>query len=135
MKKETYSLSELCSLVDMSMRTVRYYIQKGMVDRPDGSGRGASYSSRHVAQLTTIKHWKTAGLSLERIQELLLAAEKEPNVPAPNRRPGHVDTVSRIYLSEGVELHIDPISSGLKREDIAKLCDGIMEMMSADSKK
>ena len=32
----TYLISELCSLVDLPVRTVRYYVQQGLVDRPEG---------------------------------------------------------------------------------------------------
>ncbi len=60
----------------MNKRTVRYYIQKGLVDRPEGVGKGAFYSHTHLEQLLAIRKWKTAGLSLERIQDIL-ATEKE----------------------------------------------------------
>ena len=32
----TYSFDALCTLVELPARTVRYYIQLGLVDRPDG---------------------------------------------------------------------------------------------------
>ena len=39
--KDLFTLDELGSLVELPRRTVRYYIQIGLVDRPDGVGRGA----------------------------------------------------------------------------------------------
>ena len=38
MKNETkkFTIDEICALVEMNKRTVRYYIQKGLVDRPEG---------------------------------------------------------------------------------------------------
>ena len=42
MKNETkkFTIDEICALVEMNKRTVRYYIQKGLVDRPEGIGKG-----------------------------------------------------------------------------------------------
>ena len=67
----SYPLADLCVLADLSVRTVRYYIQLGLVDRPIGETRGAYYTDRHLQQLLTIKKWTDAGLSLERVRELL----------------------------------------------------------------
>ena len=39
-----FTIDEICALVEMNKRTVRYYIQKGLVDRPEGIGKGAFYS-------------------------------------------------------------------------------------------
>ena len=52
----TYGFDELCCLVDLPARTVRYYIQTGLVDRPDGLNRGARYTARHVDQLLSLIH-------------------------------------------------------------------------------
>ena len=65
-----FSIDELCALVEMNKRKIRYYIQKGLLDRPEGTGKGAFYTHRHVERLIGIRKWKDAGLSLERIQEL-----------------------------------------------------------------
>ena len=66
-----YPLAELCVLADLSPRTVRYYVQIGLVDRPQGETRAARYGTLHLEQLLLIKKWTAAGLSLERIRELL----------------------------------------------------------------
>ena len=68
---QIFALDELAGLVDLPRRTVRYYIQIGLVDRPEGAGRGARYTTRHLDQLLEIRKWQRAGLSLERIRELL----------------------------------------------------------------
>ena len=80
----TFTLDELCTLVDLPKRTVRYYIQLGLVDRPEGETRAARYFPRHVEQLLQIRKWTEAGVSLERIRELL--AGELPRVPP---RPAH----------------------------------------------
>ena len=71
-----FTIDEICALVEMNKRTIRYYIQKGLVDRPEGIGKGAFYSHSHLEQLLAIRKWKAAGLSLDRIQDIL-AGEKD----------------------------------------------------------
>ena len=63
---QTFALDELATLADLPRRTVRYYIQIGLVDRPEGAARGAFYTRRHLEQLLLVRKWQLAGLSLER---------------------------------------------------------------------
>ena len=72
----SYPLSELCVLVDLPPRTVRYYVQLGLVDRPQGETRAARYGARHLEQLLTIKKWTAAGIALERIRALLQGSRR-----------------------------------------------------------
>ena len=67
----SYPLSDLCVLADLSPRTVRYYVQIGLVDRPEGEPRSARYGATHLGHLLLLKKWPAAGLSLELIPELL----------------------------------------------------------------
>lgn len=66
-----YTLSDLCQLIELTPRTVRFYIQKSLLPAPKDSGRGAYYTQMHLEQLLEIKKWQDAGLSLEPISELL----------------------------------------------------------------
>ena len=81
-----FSIDELCALVEMNKRKIRYYIQKGLLDRPEGTGKGAFYTHRHVERLIEINTWKDAGLSLERIQELLGDKQEDAATSRPIRR-------------------------------------------------
>jgi len=123
---EQFSLDELCTLADLPRRTVRYYIQQGLVDRPQGAKRGAYYTRVHLEQLLTIRKWQRAGLNLERIRELLSEPEGgEPLPPMRRRRPGDVSVRSHILLRPGVELVIDPGEAGLTPEDVRALAGDI----------
>ena len=88
-----HTLAELCALVDLPARTVRYYVQLGLVDRPVGETRAARYGARHLEQLLQIRRWSAAGLSLERIRELLHG--ETPELPARAPSPGTVTATSR----------------------------------------
>lgn len=125
----TYLLNELCALVDMPIRTVRYYVQQGLVERPEGETRAARYGQKHLDQLLLIKKWTAAGLSLERIRELLAGQETE--VPARSKRRGMLEVVSRLHIADGVELVIEPSRAGLTPEQVRELSRGVMALFDA----
>ena len=116
-------LDQLAALTGLTARTVRYYIQQGLVDRPQGAKRGAYYQRRHVEQLLLIRRWTDAGLSLERIRELIAGAPEDP----PPRRvaPGSIEVWSRITLADGLEVHLEPGRAGLSPEQLRALVQGI----------
>ncbi|HEU0197713.1 MAG TPA: helix-turn-helix domain-containing protein [Nevskiaceae bacterium] len=116
----SYTLDELCVLVDLPRRTVRYYMQIGLVDRPQGETRAARYFERHLQQLLTIKKWTKVGLALDSIRELLDDA-RNPKPPLPSRRPGSVEVWSHLVVADGVELHIEPGRAGLTPEQLRTL--------------
>ena len=83
------SIEQLATLTGLTVRTVRYYIQQGLVDRPEGAKRGAFYQQRHVQELLMLRRWSDAGLSLDRIRALRGgAAEDAP--PKIEPLPGHL---------------------------------------------
>jgi DNA-binding transcriptional MerR regulator len=128
----TFTLDELCALVEMNKRKIRFYIQKGLLPRPKGTGKGAFYTHRHLEQLLVIRKWKEAGLSLERIQEVIedeqqLAEPTKPVPPPRTRKPGTVEVWSHLIIADGVELHIEPQRSGLSPVQIRALCTAILQ--------
>lgn len=134
MTTETYSLDDLCTLVDLPRRTVRYYIQIGLVDRPEGEKRGAYYTRLHLDQLLAIRKWQQAGLSLERIRELL-AEQGEPGLPPAGRRPGSVEVWSRLLVAEGLEIHVEPGQAGLGPEQVREFFRAVREAYAEISQR
>lgn len=122
----TYLISELCALVDLPVRTVRYYVQQGLVDRPEGETRAARYGVKQLEQLQLIKKWTAAGLSLERIRDLLNG--EETDVPARGRRRGTLEVVSRLTIADGVELVIEPSRAGLTPEQVREFSRQVMSL-------
>lgn len=119
---QRFSLDELCSLADVSRRTARFYIQEGLVDRPNGAKRGAYYTRIHLERLLTIRQWQRAGLTLERIRELVCEPGEGRVIPQERpRRPGDVAVRSHILLRPGVELVIEPREAGLAIEEVRSL--------------
>ncbi len=127
--KQKYTLEELAALVDTSQRTVRYYIQQGLVSRPVGEKRGAYYKQSHLEQLLEIKKWQTAGLSLERIKELLVSGPDDALVPPLRKKEvGDVSVLSHIYISDGIELQVDPLQADLSPEQLRSLIKSIISV-------
>ncbi|WP_310599977.1 MerR family transcriptional regulator [Desulfobulbus sp.] len=126
MNAKTFSLDELCLLTDCSKRTVRYYIQLGLVSRPVGEARAARYTGEHLSQLLRIKKLSESGVSLERIREVL-AGEDSP-VPPRERHPGTVEVRSHIYVAPGIEVQITPEEAGISPEQLRKFVGEVMAL-------
>ena len=128
--ERSLALDQLCILAELPRRTVRYYIQIGLVDRPIGETRAAYYTDSHLQQLLTIRKWTDAGLSLERIRELLEGAD--PAVPPPRpRKAGSVEVMSHLIVADGVELVIEPGRAGLKPEEVRNLFKQVLAAYAA----
>ncbi|MBC7380508.1 MAG: MerR family transcriptional regulator [Burkholderiaceae bacterium] len=97
-----YSLDDLASLAGLTARTVRFYIQQGLIDRPGGEKRGAYYLARHLEQLLLVRRWTEAGLCLDRIRELI--AGSPADAPPRASRPGMVEVWGRVTLADGLEV-------------------------------
>ena len=120
---ERYSIDELSTLAAVTPRTVRYYIAQGLVDRPEGEKRGAYYLRRHLEQLLLIRRWTEAGLSLERVRELIAGAPEDP--PRRAAPPGSVEVWSRVTVADGLEVQLEPGRAGLTPEQVRTFIRGV----------
>jgi DNA-binding transcriptional MerR regulator len=129
--EKTYSLDELSAVTGITKRNVRYYMQKGLVDRPGGTGKGSFYTQTHLEQLQETRKWKQAGLSLNRIHDIVRGVVKSSQKPLPPVRRGQNGTFevwNRSTIADGVELHIDPVRSGLSREQAKALIEKVRQL-------
>ena len=125
MESKTYSIDELCVITNLPKRTVRYYIQLGLVDRPVGETKAAHYLSEHLDQLLRVKKLTEARVPLEQIRQLIEAGEDEV-VATSTRQPGSLEVKTHIYISPGIELLISAEESGLKPEQMRELLKAVM---------
>ncbi len=124
----SYPLADLCVLADFPIRTVRYYVQVGLVDRPQGETRAARYGTKHLEQLLLIKKWTTAGVSLDRIRELL-QGEPAP-VPPRQKAIGSVEVCSHLTVADGIEVVIEPGRANLSPEQVRHFIQGVMAVFA-----
>ena len=68
---QTLDLPELARLAGVSTRTVRFYIQQGLLPAPESRGPGARYSDEHLDRLRLIKHLQREHLPLAEIRRRL----------------------------------------------------------------
>ena len=127
--QKRFTLSELTALTDISGRNIRYYIQKGIIDKPDGVNKGAYYTEKHLRQLSTVKKYKESGVSLERIAQII-HEDDQSNIAISAKKAGNIEVVSRILLDEGIELVVNPELSKLDHSQIRKLSKSILEQLS-----
>lgn len=129
----SYTLDELCTLTEFPKRTVRYYMQLGLVDRPVGETRAAQYSRRQLEQLLSIRKWTQAGVSLERIRDLLDGSP--PPVPPRPRASGTVEVWSHLIVADGIEITLEPNRAGLSPEQARAFFKGVLALHQNITKK
>jgi len=78
------SLQDLAAHSGVPARTIRFYIARGLLPPPASAGRGAAYSSQHLARLLAIKKWQAEGLMLAEIAGKLEGRKAERGLPEPS---------------------------------------------------
>lgn len=126
MDSKKFTFEELCTLSGLTSRTLRYYIQIGLVEKPLGNTRAAHYVSSHLDKILRIKQLTESGISLERIRDVL-SGESLP-VPEAPKKPGHIEVRSHLHIDKGIELQISPEATGLSPEKIRQLVKSVMQV-------
>lgn len=86
MKEKTYTIGELADAAGITRRAVHFYVQRGLLQRPDARGRGATYSPAHLDRLRQILRLQQAGHSLAAIARLIEAGVETPE-PQASKEP------------------------------------------------
>jgi DNA-binding transcriptional MerR regulator len=129
--KDTFRLDELATEAGVSPRTVRYYVQKGLLPAPQFRGKDTSYDRDHLFRLRVIRRLQEAYLPLEAIAVELatrtpaeleaLASGAPPKIAAPPPvspvvpRPAG-ETWTRLTPRPGLELALAHHASRETRE-------------------
>jgi DNA-binding transcriptional MerR regulator len=106
-----FAIGDLADLGGVSRRTVRYYVQEGLLPAPLGVGRGNHYGRAHLEQLLRVKALQESGHTLDEIRQSLagpprLSAIRDERVDDPAVTPVARDIWRRLTLAPGVELHL-----------------------------
>jgi DNA-binding transcriptional MerR regulator len=104
-ESEPIDLVELSDRARVSPRTIRFYIQQGLIPAPEARGPGAHYGPEHVDRLRLIKLLQREHLPLSeirrRIEKLPPEEVKRILESEPQRRPTSASEYVRRVLSEG----------------------------------
>jgi DNA-binding transcriptional MerR regulator len=79
MADDSYSLTDLAEVTGIEARTIRSYIERGLLAGAQTRGRGASYSAEHLARLQVIQALRRArpNIALNDIRMLLQQLKPE----------------------------------------------------------
>jgi DNA-binding transcriptional MerR regulator len=121
-----FSMDDLVRLTSYPKRTIRYYVQFGLMDHPKGEGRASHYTTDHLRQLLEIKKLTEYGLSLDAIRTQL-KKDSLGSPPPPNRKPGSVQIQSKVFIAPGVDFLIRPDETELTPDEIRHLVKGLLE--------
>ena len=67
-----YKVSELAEKAGVTKRTIHYYISKGLLLPPEGSGVNSVYNDEHLNRLLLIKKLQSEYMPLNKIREYIL---------------------------------------------------------------
>lgn len=118
-----WKLDELAERAGVSARTVRYYVQRGLLPAPEFRGPDTAYTDEHLARLRAVRALQERHLPLDEIQSVLAGrspeaveriaagelpeAAKPPPVERAEVAPETSSRWRRHALLPGVELHVD----------------------------
>lgn len=148
-----YSSKTLGALAGVSERTVRYYVQEGLLPPPLSRGRGANFDDSHLLRLRLIRAMQDAGNDLESIGAYLEELEAELAVSGASlesvlavwsgrgelaalrknwaQRFDVPQVLSRYRLAEGVDLIIDARAE-LPRARLQKILKALHDLLQED---
>ncbi len=124
MNTQTFTADELSRLTGIPKRTIRYYIQLGLVDRPIGETKAAHYIDAHLNQLLRIKRLTEARVPLERIRQVMDGASETP--PTSTRRPGSLEVKTHLHVMPGIEIQISAEEAGMSPEQLRMFVKEVM---------
>lgn len=124
-RQSTYAIGQLADLAGVSRRTVRYYVQEGLIPEPSGLGRGAHYTQEHLNRLLRVKALQEEGLTLDQVRQRLFS--QQTSADREIRTVLEIDRShwTRLEVIPGVELHVASsrqIPPPGKLRDLAEWC-------------
>jgi len=121
------TIGQLAEQTGVSRRTVRYYVQRGLIDPPVGRGRGSGYTAQHAAQIQRVIRLQREGLPLENIAELPADAAPIPPVVVQPQ------LIMRLPLADGVRLELDAGASVPDAKTLDRLAEACRAILSGDA--
>lgn len=138
-----YKLDELARAAGVSPRTVRYYVQRGLLPAPTFRAKDTAYDAKHLLLLRAIKKLQEAFLPLDAIAVTLANADDAelraiadgtstrtqastpPSTRAPAAAKSKAEHLERYVLADGVELLV----SGHASADARALADEVLKVI------
>lgn len=130
------NIAELAEAANLSRRAIRFYVQRGLLPKPLGVGRGRHYDQTHLQQLHRIAKLQAAGHSLEAIRRILETGQSPP--PPEKWRPPRIrprvasQLWVRLPVAAGIELHYDATAHRPDPQALSQLRQTIRKTFGVD---
>ena len=95
-----YKVSELADKAGVTKRTIHYYISKGLLLPPEGSGVNSLYNDEHLERILLIKKLQAEYMPLNKIREYILENPTEK----VQKKAKEIKT--KLTREEGQEIYI-----------------------------
>ena len=95
-----YKVSELADKAGVTKRTIHYYISKGLLLPPEGSGVNSFYNDEHLERILLIKKLQAEYMPLNKIREYILEN------PTEKIQKKAKEIKTKIARDEGQEIYI-----------------------------
>lgn len=117
-----FSIEDLVRLTGLTRRTIRFYVQKGLLKGPEGEKRGAYYTTEHLEELLRIKRLSEKHVPLKEIKAAADEVEVNPDV-------GRISVCSHICVGSGLTLVVDHSAARIQGEELKALASEIVEIV------
>jgi DNA-binding transcriptional MerR regulator len=130
-----YGVEELTELLnrevsdprdEVSRRTIRYFVQEGLLQEPYGLGRGKHYGPEHLQRLREIRDLQRKGLTLSQVRGRLAQASRPAATARVAERvavPPASSPWTRLQVLPGVELHVSGRYRVPSSQELAELTE------------
>jgi DNA-binding transcriptional MerR regulator len=112
-----YNIETLAKMTGLTRRTIRYYVQRGLLDPPLGGGRGSFYTDEHLNRLKKIAEWTEQGVPLIHMKTMLEG--KKPQIHVDMQTGTRTVLVSKYEITGGIDLYFRP--GQLSSEDLEQI--------------
>ena len=118
MTKDGITIHELSKMADVTVRTIRFYTDEGVLDEPAGRDRYARYTRRHYLQLAAAKALKGMFLPLRVSRDRLASlSDSELEAIAGPVPAEHEARFAEVESYSTLELHAANVFSPMLREE------------------
>ncbi len=101
-----YKVSELAQKAGVTKRTIHYYISKGLLMPPNGSGVATTYDDSHLERILLIKELQTQYMPLNKIREYIFNGGNIDNEENLKKDSPKVSSKKKLSLTSETDTYI-----------------------------
>jgi DNA-binding transcriptional MerR regulator len=124
-----YNIETLAKLSGLTRRTIRYYVQRGLLKPPQGGGRGSYYTDEHLESLKKIQKWSEQGVPLIHMRDMIKGKTSSAQV---DMHTGIMTELREKFIpADGIELAFRP--GQLSGDDLLQIRAFVKDLMRRKS--